>query len=137
MTQPSRVLYLPPGVAPPGAPQAAIPQSHVPFDRTFFEGVLHEAIKGFCSQVQCTLPVVEVLTVDGMTHYVNGISGVTDQWVALSTMRRDHPHPVQVFLPYTTIFRVEIHPEPDGGSGQLGFVLPQSEASPQLPAPGA
>lgn len=125
MTQPSRVIYLPPGVVPPPAAQAVpqiVPGSGIPFDRTFFEQVLPPAIAGFCSQVKCDVPVVELTTVDGMTHYIVGISGVADQWVALSTTRPDHPHPVQLFLPYQTIFRVEIHPEPDERRAHLGFI---------------
>jgi len=123
MTQPNRVIYLPPGVAPSGppagAPMAANPA--VPFDRNFFEHVLQPSIQGFCSQVECKIPVVELMTMDGTTHYVNGIAGVSDTWVALQTSIPDHPHPAQVFIPYQTIFRVEIHPEQDERRGNLGF----------------
>lgn len=131
MTQPSRVIYLPPGVVPPPSAQSAptVVPNGIPFDRTFFEQVLPPAISGFCSQVGCDVPVVELTTVDGMTHYIVGISGVADQWVALSTSRPDHPHPVQMFLPYQTIFRVEIHPEPDERRAHLGFVT----TAPRIP----
>lgn len=121
MTQPSRIIYLPPGVAAVPAPVA--PASNViPFDRNFFENVLPQAIASFCSQVNCEVPVVELTTVDGVTHYVNGISGVADAWVALQTASPDHEHPVQVFIPYQTIFRVEIHPEHDARRHRLGFL---------------
>jgi hypothetical protein len=124
MTQPSRVIYLPPGVVsgpqpvpmPPGSAAAGIP-----FDRTFFEQVLPQSVAGFCSQTQCDTPIVEVTTVDGMTHYVNGISGIADAWVALHTALPEHEHPVQAFIPYQTIFRVEIHPETDVQRHHLGF----------------
>lgn len=124
MTSPSRVIYLPPGVVAPQGPSSppvpVIPG--IPFDRNFFEQILPPAIAGFCQQVGCKVPIVEVLTVDGITHYVNGISGVSDQWVALQTTRQDHPHPIQMFVPYQTIFRVEVHPESDDRRRHLGFV---------------
>ncbi|MEO6398145.1 MAG: hypothetical protein ABIP13_06720, partial [Tepidiformaceae bacterium] len=114
MTQPQRVLYLPPGVVSGVTqPQPSVLPSGLPFDRTFFEQVLPQAIQAFCSQTQCTLPVVELMTVDGSTHFVNGIAGVADQWVALQTSSEDHEHVIQVFLPYATVFRVEVHPTPD------------------------
>jgi hypothetical protein len=94
----------------------------IPFDRQFFEQVLPPAIQSFCTQVQCEVPIVELTTVDGMTHYINGISGVSDQWVALSTSKPDHLHLIQMFIPYQTIFRVEIHPEPDEKRAHLGFL---------------
>jgi hypothetical protein len=121
VTQPSRIIYLPPGVAaiPAAAPVAA---NGAPFDRNFFEKVLPPAIAAFCSQVNCEVPVVELTTIDGVTHYVNGISGVGDQWVALQTSSPDHDHPTQVFIPYQTIFRVEIHPEHDVRRHRLGFI---------------
>jgi hypothetical protein len=128
MTQPSRILYLPPGVAtssatvaPVGAPPAAIT---IPFDRVFFEKLLPQAVANFCKQVPgCDAPVVEVLTVDGMTHFVRGISGVTDAWVALHTRQDHHDHDIQVFVPYTTIYRVAIHPVDEPQRGRLGFLL--------------
>lgn len=113
------VLYLPPGVVVPAAP---VPSPNAPpFDRAFFERLLPEAVRAFCEQARCEGPVVEVLTVDGDRHYVRGVSGVTDQWVALHTARPDHEHPVQVFVPYGTIYRVEIHPEMDERR-RLGFL---------------
>ncbi|GIW12849.1 MAG: hypothetical protein KatS3mg062_0288 [Tepidiforma sp.] len=120
MTQPSRVIYLPPGVA--AVPAAAATGNGAPFDRNFFENVLPPAIAAFCSQVNCEVPVVELTTIDGVTHYVNGISGVADQWVALQTSSPDHEHTTQVFIPYQTIFRVEIHPEHDARRHRLGFI---------------
>lgn len=124
MTQPQRVIYLPPGVVPTqpvGAPAQPLP-SGIPFDRKFFEETLPAAIKSFCNQVECPVPLVELLTVDGATHYVNGISGVSDLWVALHTASVNHEHPTQIFVPYGTIFRIEIHPEHDEGKARLGFL---------------
>lgn len=113
------VLYLPPGVVVPAAP---VPSPNAPpFDRAFFERLLPEAVRAFCEQARCEEPVVEVLTVDGDRHYVRGVSGVTDQWVALHTASPDHEHPIQVFVPYGTIYRVEIHPEM-GERRRLGFL---------------
>ncbi|WBL35788.1 hypothetical protein O0235_13600 [Tepidiforma flava] len=120
MTQPSRLIYLPPGVA--AVPAAPVTNNGAPFDRNFFENVLPPAIAAFCSQVNCEVPVVELTTIDGVRHYVNGISGVSDQWVALQTSSPDHEHPTQVFIPYQTIFRVEIHPEHDARRHRLGFL---------------
>ena len=141
MNQPSRVIYLPPGVLPPAAAPQAIPvNTGIPFDRVFFEQVLPGAIAGFCKQMNCDVPVVELTTVDAMTHYINGISGVSDQWVALSTSKPDHQHPVEVFIPYQTIFRVEIHPEPDERRAHLGFVTAPArvpEVVPPLESPTA
>lgn len=125
MTQPARVIYLPPGVvAGTPAPQPAAVPSGIPFDRNFFENILPPSIAGFCKQVQCEVPVVELTTVDGITHFVNGISGVADSWVALQTASPDHEHPIQVFIPYQTIYRVEIHPEEDVRRQRLGFYTP-------------
>src|SRR4029078_9453095 len=124
MTQRSRVIYLPPGVVPgPTGPSAASPvNTGIPFDRQFFEHVVPPAVSNFCKQIECQVPVLEVTTIDGTTHYVNGISGLADRWVALHTSRPDHPHPVEVFVAYQTIFRVEIHPEPDEKRHPLGFI---------------
>ena len=123
MTQPSRVLYLPPGVAAPaGVAPAQPPQIGVPFDRTFFEQVLGQSIQAFCGQVSCTNPVVELLTVDGTTHYVKGISGIADNWIALHTTSPEHQDAIQVFIPYQTIYRVAIHPCDDERK-PLGFVV--------------
>lgn len=126
MTQPSRVIYLPPGVVPAAAPP--VQSSGVPFDRGFFESVLPPAIQSFCREVDCGVPIVELSTVDGVTHYVNGISGVSDQWVALQTSRPDHRHVTQVFIPYQTIYRVEIHPEEDEKRHHLGFNTEATQA---------
>lgn len=130
MTQPQRVIYLPPGVVPGPTAAPAVANNGVPFDRAFFEGILPQAVQSFCTQTGCPLPVVELMTIDGTTHYVNGISGVADQWVALQTSNDNHARPVHVFLPYNTIFRIEIHPEPDNGGGHLGFVLSSTETPP-------
>jgi len=140
MTQPARVIYLPPGViAGPPAPQQAAGASGIPFDRNFFESILPPSIAGFCQQVHCEVPVVEVSTVDGLTHYVNGISGLSDSWVALQTSSPEHAHLTQVFIPYQTIYRVEIHPEEDERRHHLGFYTPEPrprrrKASPAPPA---
>ncbi|MEO8541504.1 MAG: hypothetical protein ABI577_17305 [bacterium] len=124
MTQPSRTIYLPPGVVAPQGPSSPpiAPSPGIPFDKFFFQSLLPQAINAFCAQANCTVPIVEVLTVDGITHYVNGISGVSDQWVALHVTKEDHGHPIQMFVPYQTIFRVEIHPEMDEERRHLGFV---------------
>ena len=137
MTQPQRVLYLPPGVVPaaPSPQQQALPVG-LPFDRTFFEQVLPQAVQAFCTQLGCSHPVVELLTVDGTTHFVNGIVGVSDQWVALQTSQEGHDHVKQVFLPYATVFRVEVHPSPDADRNHLGFVLDSVKRPPQFPVPG-
>jgi len=123
MTQPTSVIYLPPGVLPPVSAMQQ-PQSNpgIPFDRAFFEQVLPGSVHSFCAQAECESPIVELVTVDGSRHYVKGISGVSDNWVALHTQDDSHDHAVQVFLPYTTIYRVEIHPEDDAKQRRLGFV---------------
>ena len=118
---PETAIFLPPGVVPPAASVQPAPGGP-PFDRAFFEQVLPEAIKSFCTQVVCTTPIVELFTVDGAKHFVKAISGVSDAWVALHTQREDHEHDIQVFLPYTTIFRVEVHPEEDDDHRRLGFL---------------
>ena len=124
MAQPASqsVIYLPPGVIPQGQPSAVVP-SGIPFDRAFFERLLPQAVQSFCNQTTCDLPVVEVFTVDGTRHFVNAISGVTDTFVALQTSMEAHDHTIQAFIPYQTIYRVEIHPEPDSNRRRLGFVL--------------
>ncbi len=137
MTQPSRVIYLPPGVAAPAAatplPQAG--PSGLPFDRHFFEQVLPQSVASFSAAANCGTPIVELLTVDGITHYVKGISGVSDVWVALHTTQPDHSHPIQVFVPYQTIFRLAIHPC-DDERPTFGFALDQDRPIP-APAPAA
>lgn len=124
MAQGQNVIYLPPGVVPsqqaPGPPPTS---QAVPFNREFFEQVLPGAIQAFCQQLECESPIVEVLTVDNVRHYVKGISGTSDAWVALHVEREDHEHPVQVFLPYQTIVRVEVHPEAHPGQRRLGFIV--------------
>ncbi len=122
MPQAASVIYLPPGVAP--VPSPVPQQMGVPFDRSFFEQVLPQAVAAFCEQTGCEGPIVEVLTVDGTTHYVNGISGLTDSWVALHTADPDHDHAVQVFVPFQTIFRVEVHPSSDLHPKRMGYVTP-------------
>ncbi|MEX2080359.1 MAG: hypothetical protein WEC33_01980 [Dehalococcoidia bacterium] len=126
MTQPSRVIYLPPGLVPAPAPPADVHTAGsgtgIPFDRQFFTETLPASVQVFCEQAVCPVPVVEVLTVDGTTHYVNAVAGASDSWVALQTANVEHEHPTHVFIPYLTIFRVEIHPEPDVNRQRLGFV---------------
>ena len=135
MTTASSVIYLPPGVVPPahslpvGVPAGPMA---VPFDRQFFELVLPRAVQAFCSQVECHIPRVEVYTTDGSTLFVNGISGVTDAWVAVQASREDRQNAIQVFLPYQTIYRVEIHPESDATRRHLGFV--EMEPGERVPA---
>lgn len=122
MTQPKNVIYLPPGVVPPPGPAAVPPPSGIPFDKTFFAQVLPASVQNFCQQAECEGPIVEVFTVDGSRHYVKGISGVADLWVALHTVDPDHDHDLQVFLPYQTIFRVEVHAGAATEQRRLGFV---------------
>lgn len=134
MTQPGRVLYLPPGVATPVAGPAAGP-SGVPFDRSFFEQILPSAVASFCRQVDCgQSPLVELLTVDGVTHYVKGISGVADGWVALHTTDGERDDAVQLFIPYQTIFRVAVHAA-DPTHRHLGFALNQKNVT-SIEGPG-
>ncbi len=120
MTQPS-VIYLPPGVIPPIAPQQAGP-SGIPFDKEFFQQVLPASVQNFCVSTECESPIVELWTVDGTRHFVKGVSGVAESWVSLHTQSDEHERPIQVFLPYQTIYRVEIHPEEDVRQRRLGFV---------------
>jgi hypothetical protein len=132
----SPVIYLPPGVIPQAQQPAGAPPSGIPFDRAFFERLLPQAVQSFCNQATCELPVVEVFTVDGTRHFVNGISGVTDTFVALHTSVEDHEHVVQAFIPYQTIYRVEIHPEGDSTRRRLGFTL-DHRAPPAIQPPAA
>lgn len=134
MTRPASVIYLPPGVVP--AATAPAPSSGgVPFDRPFFEQLLPQAVASFCQQIDCGNPRVEVYTVDGAVHYVNALSGVTDNWVALQATRDDHPHPIQVFIPYVSVYRVEIHAEADDDRHHLGFVAPTEAKAPPAVQP--
>ncbi len=105
----------------PAVPQP-VPMPGVPFDRVFFEQVLPGAVQAFFAQTKCAQPVVEVLTVDGATHYVRGISGLSDAWVALHTNVPEHEQDIEVFIPYQTIFRVAVHPC-DDEKRRLGFVI--------------
>jgi hypothetical protein len=47
----------------------------------------------------------------------------------LQSAQPDHPHVMQVFVPYQTIFRVEIHPESDEKRRHLGFALTSGAGS--------
>lgn len=130
MAQPANVIYLPPGVAPvPTAQQQQAQQSTpgIPFDRQFFEKVLPGSVQAFCEQTNCNSPIVELITVDGTRHYLKGISGVSDTWVALHTHSEEHDHAIQAFLPFQTIYRVEIHPEQDARQRRLGFIVPSED----------
>jgi hypothetical protein len=130
MTQPANVIYLPPGVIAPISQQPAPPiPSGVPFDKSFFEQILPASVLNFCQNTECDTPIVELWTVDGSRHFVKGISGVADSWVALHTQSSDHERPIQVFLPYQTIYRVEIHPEDDAQQRRLGFVAAAESGS--------
>ncbi len=129
---PQNVLYLPPGASPPPPPTPGIP-----FDRTFFERVLPQAVSAFAGQVSCGTPIVEITTVDGVVHYVHGISGIADTWVALHVVHKDDDTPGQIFISYQTIFRVEIDPCSDTRPRRLGFALDaielaDDEDTPQL-----
>ena len=143
MTQPSRVIYLPPGVVPAPTGQSPTPPSGIPFDRSFFQQILPGSIASFGENTTCSQPIVELLTTDGTSHYVKGIVGVADNWVALHTQRKDHAEAVEVFLPYQTIFRVEIHPCGDQDRtlgflvGQPKLELPAAALETELPTPAA
>lgn len=128
MTQQPNVIYLPPGVMPPQPTQQMQTNPAVPFDRNFFQNILPGSVASFCEQLKCDSPIVELRTMDGSRHYLKGISGVTDTWVALHTQSEEHDHAVQVFVPFATIFRVEIHPEEDASRKRLGFILPRPDA---------
>ena len=129
------VIYLPPGVATPGGPPPGPQLPGAPFDRSFFEQILPKAVGSFGGHVSCGTPVVEVTTVDGTTHYVHGISGVADMWVALHVTHKDEDGPSQVFLPYQTIFRIEIDPCSDTRPRKLGFALNEQESVPVVLPP--
>tara|TARA_Y100000588_G_C13841722_1_gene748103 strand:+ start:310 stop:696 length:387 start_codon:yes stop_codon:yes gene_type:complete len=117
---PETALFLPPGVVQ-SDPSPPVP-SGPPFGRSFFENVLPQAINSFCTQVVCESPIVELYTVDGGRLFVKAISGVSDTWVALHTKREEYDQDVQVFIPYTAIFRVDVHPQEDNDQGGLGFL---------------
>ena len=112
-------LVLPPGVAPPSRPPAV---SGPAFDREFFQQVLPAAVKAYCDQVSCTVPMVELHTADGSRFFVRGISAVTDAWVALHTHDESTDDPIQVFVPYATILRVEVHSDLNPEQRRLGFL---------------
>lgn len=137
MSQPQRVIYLPPGVVPGPVAQpqgaAQIVPSGVPFDRTFWEQILPGAIGSFSKQISCEQPLVQVLTVDGAAHFVKGVAGVSDTWVALHTQVEDTDQAVEMFVPYQTIFRVSIYPCEEHNR-RLGFILggPKTEVIPAL-----
>ncbi|MGK2966264.1 MAG: hypothetical protein ACSLFM_11765 [Tepidiformaceae bacterium] len=141
----SNVIYLPPGVMPTPSvqqPQPGAGPSGIPFDRMFFEHVLAPSVEAFCAQTACDNPVVEVLTVDGQTHFVTGVSGISDSWVALHTADRDHTDPAQIFVPYQTIFRIEIRPHSESRDRRLGFLRDQPKPPivvepPAIPTPKA
>ena len=116
-------LILPPGAVPTHATPSA---SGPPFDRDFFESTLPGAIQSYCSQVACTMPLVQVFTADGARHYIRAISGVTDRWVALHTQEELYEQPVQVFVPYATVIRVEIHPDLSPDLRRFGFLTETS-----------
>ncbi|MCY3571075.1 MAG: hypothetical protein OXH19_07000 [Chloroflexi bacterium] len=121
-------LILPPGAVPTTPTPAP---SGPPFDRNFFESVLPSAIQSYCSQVSCKMPLVQLFTADGARHYIRAISGVTDQWVALHTQEELNEQPVQVFIPYATVIRVEIHPDLSPDLRRFGFLTdtpPESAA---------
>lgn len=125
-----------PLILPPGAvPNAPTPTpSGPPFDRNFFESVLPSAIQSYCSQVSCTMPLVQLFTADGARHYIRAISGVTDQWVALHTQEELNEQPVQVFIPYATVIRVEIHPDLSPDLRRFGFLTDDSPPAEQITA---
>ena len=124
----SSPLILPPGVVSPGQQAPAAP-SGFPFSREFFESVLPGAIQSYCTQVACTMPLVQLFTADGRQHYVRAISAVSDLWVALHTQEELDEQPVQMFIPYMTIIRIEIHPDLTPGLRRFGFITDSSPPS--------
>ena len=124
-------LILPPGVVSQGQPAA----SGVPFNRDFFESVLPGAIQSYCTQVACTMPLVQLFTSDGSRHYIRAISAVSDLWVALHTQEELDEQPIQMFIPYVTIIRIEIHPDLTPDLRKFGFITAgMSAASTAIPA---
>lgn len=115
------VLYLPPGASrsPQPAPDGG---ANTPFNRAFFEEILPVAVAAFVEQAKTRGAVVELTTVDGVTHVVRGISGFHDAWIALHVTKAGHPHPIQAFIPYGTVLRVEVHPHSDDHPTRMGFV---------------
>jgi hypothetical protein len=105
----------------------------VPFDRQFFEAILPQAIGSFSQQIGCDQPLVQVLTVDGAQHFVKGVAGVSDAWVALHTQVEDTEQAVEMFVPYQTIFRVSIVPCEEHNR-RLGFIL-SSRPTPTVSVP--
>ncbi len=126
-------LILPAGVVPPPATLPPSPAGP-PFDRAFFESILPEVAVAFCERAQCDSVIVELLTADGTTHLVRGISALHDQWVALQVASTKHQHEVDVFIPYQTIYRIEIHPRLARQPRRLGFRVhsPEQSAAPLL-----
>ncbi len=126
-------LVLPPGAMPPARPAPS--PSGAPFDRNFFESVLPAAVHAYCNQVACTIPLVQLYTSDGARHYIRAISAVSDAWVALHTQEEHDDQPVQVFIPYPAIMRVEIHPDLSPDLRRFGFLTAASEPEPaQIPS---
>ena len=118
---PGTALVLPPGVILP-PPNPIPPPDGPPFGREFFERFLPQVAAAFCERAPCDSVIVELLTTDGATHLVRGISAIHDQWVALQLVSKERRHPVDAFIPYQTIFRIEIHPRLARQPRRLGFV---------------
>ena len=78
------------------------------------------------------MPLVQVFTADGARHYIRAISGVSDQWVALHTQEELNEQPVQVFIPYATVIRVEIHPDLSPDLRRFGFLTDAEPSTDQL-----
>ena len=74
------------------------------------------------------MPLVQLFTTDGARHYIRAISGVTDQWVALHTQEEANEEPIQVFIPYATVIRVEIHPDLSPDLRRFGFLTDAASA---------
>ncbi len=108
-------------ILPPGLGSTPSASSGAAFGRDFFESVLPQSVQSYCNQVTCTAPVVEVYTIDGRKYYVRAVSAVSERWTALDT-QDDDDEPVQVFLPYETVLRVEIHADLTPEMRRLGFL---------------
>ncbi len=108
-------LILPPGL---GASQGS---GGAAFGRDYFQTILPQTVQSYCDQVSCTNPVVEVYTIDGRKFYVRAVSATSERWVALDT-QDDDEEPVQVFLPYETVLRIEIHADLTPEMRRLGFL---------------
>lgn len=117
------LLVLPPGVLLPPPPPPAGPQpGSPPFNRDFFERILPEVAAAFCERAACDSVIVELITTDGATHLVKGISALSEQWVALQLASTEYDHEIDSFIPYQAIYRLELHPRLAREPRRLGYL---------------